>query len=416
MTLDRFGFALGVALLTAAPVAGCGDDAATPGDPDAAPSVDGAANDTSASDGGPEPDARDVDANDADARAKDAEGGMPDVDAGEPGRVTDLVATADTHSRVTLTWTAPPGDVWAYDVRQSAAPITTDQEFLAATPVPGPILLPPGSPQSVTVGPLTPETQYYFAIRVELAEGPFVLSNGAGATTKARAALMITEVATENTATEGTDFVELVATKAGSAADFEVHRGFNAIPLYRLGALDVAVGDRVVVHVGGLPGPAGFAQEDTTNDKTSSTASNASPSAFDVYSASRDLTSLAGAISLRDGQEILDAVAYSNRTVEMSDGVPSDPMIQGLLSWYQLGDQWVFSQPIITWGFDCPLLFDLVNSSGADVPACGGPPGHQMPGWSMQRDGATDTNSVADFFVAPQTPGTENQPRPTSPP
>jgi len=415
MTLDRYCFALGLALLIAAPIAGCGDDDALGGGPDAAPSGDASTGDAAASDGGPERDANDAGPEDADGGTKDAEGGAP-VDAGEPGRVTDLVATADTHTRVTLTWTSPPGDVWAYDVRQSAAPITTEEEFLAATPVPGPILLPPGSTQSVSVGMLTPETQYYFALRVELAEGSLILSNGAGTTTKARAALMITEVATENTATEGHDFVELVATKAGSAADLEIHRGFNVPPLYRLGALDVAVGDRVVVHVGGLPGPAGFAQEDTTNDKTASAASNASPTAFDVYSANGDLTSLAGAISLQDGQEILDAVAFSNHTVELSNGAPSDAMIQGLLSWYLLGDQWVFSQPVITWGFDCPLLFELVNSSGDDVPACGGTPGHQVPGSSMQRDGVTDTNSVADFFVAPQTPGAENAPRPTSPP
>lgn len=406
MTLDRFALAFGIALLTAAAAAGCSDDPSG-GGPDVVDGsfVDGGTTESGSNDGAPERDSgRDAGARDADAGTKDAEGGAND--AGPPGRVADLAAVAETHTRIELTWTAPPGDVWAYDVRRSATPITTEAEFLAATPVPGPILLAPGAPQTVTVNPLIPETAYHFAVRVELAEGSFVLSNSASATTKARAKLLVTEVATANTAAEGGDFVELVATKGGSAADLEIHRGYNTTPLYRLGALDVLPGDRVVVHVAALPGPAGFAQEDTTNDRTSSTAAHASPGAFDVYSATSELPILGGAISLKDGSMLLDAVGYSSRAVEMSGGAPSDAMYQALLAWFQISTgQWVFTHPPAAWAGDCPLLFDLVNSSGNEVPACGGDPGHQVAGWSMQRNGVIDTNSAQDFFVAPQTPG-----------
>ncbi len=422
MGRNRFGFGLGgaVVLGIGLVVAACADAEPTPeGGPDAA---------TEGGDGGPpgkqdasDQDAReDTGARDAGTDAKDA---AKDVDAAPvPGLVSDLAAVAETHVDVKLTWTAPPdhtgtGTVTLYEIRYATTPITTEAEFLAATAFdlpPAPEA--PGVSQTVTVDMLTPETQYYLALRAQYANeewGP--LSNIATVTTKARAAFVISEIAPANTTANGGDFIEIVATKAGSAAGLRVANGglfpsFGVFPttLHAIKALDVAVGDRIVVHLSGLPGPTGFAQEDETKSKTSSTEGNASANAYDVYSSVNDLLGL-GAISIIDNDAYTDAVAYSDRSNDYAEATMQH-VFWGYLT-FQMSNQWSFSMTDEQWSqyasveTSCPVLLETVNASGDATPVCGGPAGGLTDGKSIQRSGTTDTNSPADFTIAPQTRG-----------
>ncbi|MBX3211404.1 MAG: fibronectin type III domain-containing protein [Labilithrix sp.] len=343
-----------------------------------------------------------------------------DDDASEPGppdttppeRVTDLAATAVSHASVKLTWTAPEDDSGAladYDIRYATTAITSLAQFLEATTATPPPALAPGAGQSVTVSGLTPETEYHFAIRARDAAGNVgEISNDSAATTKARAAFLISEIAPVNSAAEGGDFVELVATAAGSAADIEVRHSTSAAVsalLYKLAPLDVVVGDRVVVHVVGQNQP-GFAQEDATGDKTSSTSAFASPEAFDVYSSvSSGLVATNSLISVMDGATYQDAVPYSERALDAS------PAAMTAFANAHAAGAWSFSVAPVDGADDCATLREAVNArAGTSLPPCGGYPGFLAAGASLQRNGVVDTNSRADFFVAAQTRGAENAP------
>ena len=385
---------------------GCGDDT-TPIDPvDAgsdAPLIDGnVPGSDSGDDGGVVP-----------------EGGLEDApvdttppDTTPPGAVGDLAATADTHASVTLTWTAPPdeadaGTVASYELRWATTPITTVAEFLAATPVTAPEPLAAGSAQSAVVTGLTAETDYHFAIRAKDAAGNLApLSNDAAVTTKPRASFLVSEIAPVNGAAEGGDFVEIVATKAGSAADIEIRHSTTAVSalLHKLAPLDVAVGDRIVVHVVGLPGAAGFAQEDTTKDKASSTEPFATADAYDVYSEANGLIATNSLVSVMDGATFQDAVPYSNRAANASAAA-----MTAFADAHAAG-AWTFSAAPVAGADDCATLREVVNGSSSTPPACGGDPGFLTEGSSIQRNGVVDTNTRADFFVAAQTRGAANAP------
>ena len=340
------------------------------------------------------------------------EASTPQPDTTPPGSVVDLAATADTHASVTLTWTAPPdeadaGTVSSYELRWSTTPITTVAELLAATPVTAPAPAASGAPQTLTVTGLAAETQYHFAIRARDEAGNFgPLSNDAAVTTKPRATFLVSEIAPGNTAGEGGDFVELVATKAGSAADIEIRHSTTSVSalLHKLAPLDVVVGDRIVVHVVGLPGPAGFAQEDTTKDKASSTEPFASAEAYDVYSTANNLVSTNSLVSVNDGAAFQDAVPYSNRAADASSAA-----MTAFANAHTAG-AWTFSAAPVDGADDCATLREVVNANGSSStpPACGGYPGYLAAGSSLQRNGVVDTNTRADFFVAPQTRGAAN--------
>ncbi|MBX3201899.1 MAG: fibronectin type III domain-containing protein [Labilithrix sp.] len=351
--------------------------------------------------------------------AAQGDGGDDDGDASEPGppdttppeRVTDLAAAAASHASVKLTWTAPADDSGAlgdYDIRYATTAITSLAEFLAATSATPPPALAPGAGQSVIVPGLTPETEYHFAIRARDAAGNLgEISSDVAATTKARATFLISEIAPLNTAVEGGDFVELVATAAGSAADIEVRHSTSAVSalLYKLAPLDVVVGDRVVVHVVGQNQP-GFAQEDATGDKTSSTSEFASAEAFDVYSSvSSGLVATNSLISVMDGATYQDAVPYSDRALNASTAA-----MTAFANAHAAG-AWTFSAAPVDGADDCATLMEVVNArAAASLPACGGYPGFLAAGSSLQRNGVVDTNSRADFFVAAQTRGAANAP------
>ncbi|NUN48410.1 MAG: fibronectin type III domain-containing protein [Candidatus Brocadiae bacterium] len=88
-----------------------------------------------------------------------------------PGATTDLSLTGTTHVTATLTWTAAgddlaSGDAAAYDLRWATTPIVSDADYGAATEVEGePDPATPGSPETMTIPGLSPETEYWFALK-----------------------------------------------------------------------------------------------------------------------------------------------------------------------------------------------------------------------------------------------------------
>ncbi|HOX47062.1 MAG TPA: fibronectin type III domain-containing protein [Myxococcota bacterium] len=107
-----------------------------------------------------------------------------------PGAFT-LALGGVTESEVTLSWTAPGDDgnvgtVASYDLRQSAAPITSDALFDAATPVAWPggtPIVTAGDLQTVVIAGLTLGTTYHFAAKaLDNADNPSALSNDLPAT------------------------------------------------------------------------------------------------------------------------------------------------------------------------------------------------------------------------------------------
>lgn len=337
-------------------------------------------------------------------------------DAGDttpPGSVSDLAAAPLTHTSIELSFTAPGGDgatgrATAYELRWSTTPIDDEAAFAAAKLVAtAPLPLTAGEKQTAVVDGLTPETKVHVALRAKDQAGNVgPLSNRVAATTKARAAFLVSEIAPVNGEAEGGDFVEIVATKAGWAKDIEVRHSAASpsVLLHKLGGLDVAVGDRIVVHARGLPGPAGFAQEDATRDKAGSTEPFASPGAYDVYSAVVGLVATNSLVSIADGTTILDAVPYSNRAADASSTA-----MTAFAAAHAAG-AWTWTTAPVDGADDCATLMEAVNANGSSstAPACGGYPGFLAAGSSIQRNGVADTNTRQDFAVAPQTRGAEN--------
>ncbi len=347
------------------------------------------------------------------AGASDAPSAPDASDKIPPTAVTDLAATPASAVAVTLTWTAPSDDsghVAAYDLRYSATAMTTEAELLAGTQVTGaPVPGAAGAAQTATVTGLKAETAYHFALRARDTAGNWSpVSNDATATTKARAELQISEVAVSNVAASGFDFVELTATKAGSVEGIEVRQVTTV--LHKLAALDVAVGDRVVVHLTALPGPAGFAQEDATKNLAASTAAFASATAYDVYSATSGLTGTDSIISVFDGAKSLDAIVFANR----DNSVATATMTAFAAA--KTDGAWVFGATPMDGVNDCETERDSVNvATSATETTCGGFKTLNAAGFSLNRRAGTDTNTKADFYLAAQTPGAVNSaiPAPT---
>ncbi|MBX3192995.1 MAG: fibronectin type III domain-containing protein [Labilithrix sp.] len=330
----------------------------------------------------------------------------PDAaDETPPSRITDLAGTSPNATSVLLTWTAPSDDsghVAAYELRVSETPITDLASFVAATPSPPPTPVAAGTQQSALIENLEPGTDWHFALRARDDNGNWSeISNDAAVKTKPRAELLIAEVAVSNGAAQGFDFVELVATKAGSTAGIEIKQ-INTV-LYRLADLELAVGDRVVVHVVGTNAPDGFSQEDVTKDKTSSTAAFASATAYDVYSTTSGLTGTDSTVSVAVGTKTLDFLAYANR----DDGVAAGTMTAFAKA--KTEGTWVFGVTPEDGVNDCETERDAVSTATAvaETP-CGGFKTLLAAGISINRNGVVDTNSKADFYLAPQSPGAAN--------
>jgi hypothetical protein len=104
-------------------------------------------------------------------------------DTTPPTAVGNLTASNPTNSSIDLAWTAPgddgdTGTASVYDIRYSVSPIT-DENFASATQVtdePNPLIA--GTSQSMTVIGLSPNTNYYFAIKTaDEASNTSALSN-----------------------------------------------------------------------------------------------------------------------------------------------------------------------------------------------------------------------------------------------
>ncbi|MCL2723157.1 MAG: hypothetical protein FWD69_01850 [Polyangiaceae bacterium] len=346
---------------------------------------------------------------DEDTPSRTAPTGGATVDTIAPSDVTDLVATEVSHAAVKLTWTAPgdDGDIGkaaSYEVRYSKTPITTDAEFSAATAATG--LRAPafaGTAESATIGKLDPETTYYFGLRTyDKARNVSAIALSNVVTTKARAKMIITEVSPANPSKA--DFVELVVTKAGWAGDLEITQANSS--LHRFSGFDVAAGDYIVVHASGLPGPAGFQQEDEVHSKTASTALGAASSAeaFDVYSSQTKITGTDNVVSLMDGAAPLDAVAFSQRS-----GVASAAAMAAFATARSNG-MWNFSVAPIRGVNDCETQAEAVAVSTVNAATCGRFATGITAGISINRQEQVDTNSRADFYLAEETPGAVNTP------
>ncbi|MBD3163354.1 MAG: T9SS type A sorting domain-containing protein [Candidatus Eisenbacteria bacterium] len=103
--------------------------------------------------------------------AEGTTGGQGGGDIVPPGAVTDLAVAGNDVDRITLTWTAVgddggQGQASAYDLRYDTEPITA-QSWAAATHVNGePPPKQAGQTEEIDVAGLSPETTYYFALKV----------------------------------------------------------------------------------------------------------------------------------------------------------------------------------------------------------------------------------------------------------
>lgn len=100
-----------------------------------------------------------------------------------PGQITDLAVSSMTSTSAFLSWTATgdsgvQGTAMAYEVRYSTSQLT-EGNFSAATLAAGiPTPSPPGTPESMTVTGLSPNSTYYFGVRVhDETATPSLLSN-----------------------------------------------------------------------------------------------------------------------------------------------------------------------------------------------------------------------------------------------
>ncbi len=101
-------------------------------------------------------------------------GGGTSSDAEPPAAITNLAAaTGDAEGEIDLTWTAPGDDgntgrAISYLVRRSPTVINSEGAWQAATAVPGaPVPTIAGTTQTMTVGGLTANQTYFFAIRAK---------------------------------------------------------------------------------------------------------------------------------------------------------------------------------------------------------------------------------------------------------
>ena len=229
-------------------------------------------------------------------------------------------------------------------------------------------------------------------------DGEPLKAKTAGFTGKPRANLLITEVAPENAT--GEDFIELVATAAGDIQGLTLRQVSGTI--YTFAALDLAVGDRIVVNLTGLPGPAGFVQEDVAKNANASTAPFAT-AAYDVYSSNNGVPGTDNVVAIVDDliPAPIDAVAYSNR-----DG---DAAAAAMTAYALARSQsmWSFTAAPVDGTNDCATQAETVNVATTET-NCGGFDVDVTPGVSIQRIGTTDTNTRNDWYVAASTRGAGN--------
>ncbi len=101
-----------------------------------------------------------------------------------PDAIADLAVEEVEASWAELSWSAPEGNPSVYDLRYSDQPIEDETDFEMAEQADAPSPSAPGTVQSTVIEGLTPDTEYYFAIRSSDAFGNTSdLSNIVSATT-----------------------------------------------------------------------------------------------------------------------------------------------------------------------------------------------------------------------------------------
>jgi hypothetical protein len=180
----------------------------------------------------------------------DAGAAPPDVTP--PAPITDLSAGPTGSTGILLTWTASGNDgtvgtAAAYDIRRSASRILSDADFAAATSIAGaPAPHQAGHAESFTVNGLSPDTPYYFALRVaDQAGNTSGLSNSAGAVTAPTGGapttnhLVVSQVQTAGDGSPASDdeFIELynptssAASLGGLSVQYKSATGTTYLPL-----------------------------------------------------------------------------------------------------------------------------------------------------------------------------------------
>ena len=91
---------------------------------------------------------------------------LQEDDGQPPAAITDLSVTDVAAAHVDLQWTVPEGSPAVYDIRYSTSPIENDSDFENAQEVEDPPNPPAsGTTDSTVVDGLSPDTEYFFAIK-----------------------------------------------------------------------------------------------------------------------------------------------------------------------------------------------------------------------------------------------------------
>ena len=111
---------------------------------------------------------------------------LQEDDGQPPVAVTDLSVTDVAAAHVDLEWTVPEGNPAVYDIRYSTDPIENDSDFEDAQQVEDPPTPPaPGETDTAVIDGLTPDTEYFFAVKTSDTFGNTSdLSNVPSATTE----------------------------------------------------------------------------------------------------------------------------------------------------------------------------------------------------------------------------------------
>ncbi len=124
-----------------------------------------------------------------------------------PGQVTNLAAVDITATWITLNWTAPgdngyEGTATTYDIRYFNAPINNLNWDIATRIIDGLLPASTGSPQTLTVYGLSPDSTYYFALKTaDLDHNWSVISNVATGRTPAADAMLTLDISVDGNGT-----------------------------------------------------------------------------------------------------------------------------------------------------------------------------------------------------------------------
>ena len=171
-----------------------------------------------------------------------------------PAPITDLAVAENgaTSNKITLTWTASgddehTGNAYAYDLRISDSPISSDAEFNAATQVTGlPVPQAPGTTEFFEVENLESNATYYFAIKAKDDQANFSpFSNSIEASTLGSPEISINPASLDYEVEVGTNFSGTVTvsnvTSYPSTLDFSGEFTNNSFPAKSVGGQIIPV-------------------------------------------------------------------------------------------------------------------------------------------------------------------------------